>query len=219
MRPVVRKLHDLFSKDEPAWSGYKLFDFFGIVRIIIIGVLSIAIPWHVAVSKDSSASRATFYSNENLGFRYVPPSEMLDKTERSREQIRSRAESLHTTNTLHLLLAMSSGPDDGASEWHSLSIETYPRKGMADLDDAGAEAKMSALVAHSKDTSALPRAVILSGQTFSVSVFAMQEGTTKKGAVVWTTVRRGRLLSFAFVANSPEQLKKLAESMKSVRFF
>jgi hypothetical protein len=37
--------------------------------------------------------------------------------------------------------------------------------------------------------------------------------------VVWTTVRKDKLLSFAFVANSPEQLKALAESMKSVQFF
>jgi len=42
---------------------------------------------------------------------------------------------------------MSSGPDDKATDWHSLTIETYPRKVVADLDDASAEAKMSAWVA------------------------------------------------------------------------
>jgi hypothetical protein len=100
-----------------------------------------------------------------------------------------------------------------------LTIETYPRKAVADLDDASAEEKMSAWVAHSKDASALPRSVVLSGQSFAVSLFGVQEGTTKKGAVVWTTIRKDKLLSFAFVANSPEQLKRLTETMKSVQFY
>jgi hypothetical protein len=95
----------------------------------------------------------------------------------------------------------------------------YPRKAVADLDDAVAEAKMSAWVANSKDATALPRSVILSGQSFSVFLFGVQEGMTKKGAVVWTTIRKDKLLSFAFVANSPERLKRLGESMKSVQFF
>jgi hypothetical protein len=64
-----------------------------------------------------------------------------------------------------------------------------------------------------------PRSVVLSGQSFAVSVFAEQEGTIKKGAVIWTTIRKGKLLSFAFVANSPEQLKTPAETMKTVQFF
>jgi len=37
--------------------------------------------------------------------------------------------------------------------------------------------------------------------------------------VAWTTIRKGQLLSFFFAANSPQQLRKLAESMKSVEFF
>ena len=78
---------------------------------------------------------------------------------------------------------------------------------------------MSAWVAHSKDVRALPRSVVISGQSFAVSVFGMQEGPIKKGATVWTTVRKGKLLSFAFVANSPEQLETLTETMKSLQFF
>ena len=144
---------------------------------------------------------------------------MLDKTERTRSDIQAQAKSLHTDNTLNIILAMSSGPDDMATGWHSLSIETYPRKAVTDLDDASARAKMSAWVANSTGASALPRSVILSGQNFSVSLFGAQEGTIRKGAVVWTTVRKGKLLSFAFSANSPEQLKALAESMKSLQFF
>ena len=178
------------------------------------------IQWGVAETKPSqSPPPSNAFSNVALGFRYVPPSEMRDKTQRFRAEIQERAEAAHSKDTLGALLAMSSGPDDKATDWHSLTIETYPRKAVADLDDASAEAKMSAWVANSKDATALPRSVILSGQSFAVSLFGVQEGTTKKGAVVWTTVRKDKLLSFAFVANSPEQLKKLAESMKSVQFF
>lgn len=159
------------------------------------------------------------YTNARLAFRYTPPNLMRDKTERFRLQIQEQAKDSGTTQRLSALLAMTTGPDSTVPNWSSVTIETCPRKAVADFDDARAEAKMSAWVAHSKDPTALPRSVVLSGQRFAVSIFGMQEGTTKKGAVVWTTVRKDKLLSFAFVANSPEQLKRLAESMKSVRFF
>lgn len=177
--------------------------------------------WGAALAQNAPSARpsAVIYSNAILGFRYKPPREMHNKTQRFRAEIRERAEAANTKDTLDPLLAMSSGPDDATTDWHSLTIATYPRKAVADLDDASAEAQMSAWLAHSKNASALPRSVTLSGQSFAVSIFGLQEGTTKKGAVVWTTVRKDKLLSFAFVANSPEQLERLAESMRSVQFF
>jgi hypothetical protein len=191
-----------------------------VIRTSFVCGLFLLVQWGAAETKPSpSPSSGNAFSNVALGFKYVPPAEMRDKTQRFRAEIHERAEAAHTKDTLDAVLAMSSGPDDKATDWHSLTIETYPRKAVADLDDASAEAKMSAWVAHSKDASALPRSVVLSGQSFAVSIFGLQEGTTKKGAVVWTTVRKDKLLSFAFVANSPEQLKRLAESMKSVQFF
>jgi hypothetical protein len=191
------------------------------MKTILLAALFLLTRWGIATAQSQQATSAPrrAYSNATLGFRYRPPSEMRDKTRRFRAEIRERAEASHKKDTLEALLAMSSGPDDEATDWHSVTIETYPRKAIADLDDATAEAKMSAWVAHSKDASALPRSVILSGQRFAVFLFGLQEGTTKKGAVVWTTVRKDKLLSFAFVANSPEQLKRLTESMKSVQFF
>ena len=72
---------------------------------------------------------------------------------------------------------------------------------------------------HSEDANpSSNKTVVVSGQKFSVSLFAVQDGPTRKGAVVWTTVRKGKFLSFFFAANSPEQLKGLAESMKTLRF-
>lgn len=114
---------------------------------------------------------------------------------------------------------MSSGPDSNAPEWRSITIVTYQRNSVSEPDDAKAEAQMNAWVAHSNDVSALPKQAIISGESFTVSIFGLQEGSIRKGAVVWTTIRKGKLLSFAFAANSPQQLKALAESMKTVQFF
>jgi len=159
------------------------------------------------------------YQNTALGFRYVQPIEMEDITESSKEEIKAHAAARQTSRAISLALAMSSGGDDTVPEWHSLAIESYPRMAVDDIDDSIAEAKMSAWVAHTKEAAALPRSVIISGQIFAVYVFGAQEGRVKKGAVVWTTIRRGKLLSFAFLANSPVQLKALAETMKTVQFF
>jgi hypothetical protein len=190
------------------------------MKTIFLAVLFLLTGWSAVTAQSSSPLPSrTGYSNATLGFRYMPPGEMRDKTKRFRMEIQQRAEASHSNDTLDALLAMSSGTDDKTTDWHSLTIETYPRKAVADLDDASAEAKMSAWVANSNDASALARSVVLSGQRFAVSLFGVQEGTTKRGAVVWTTIRKGKLLSFAFVANSPAQLKKLTESMKSVQFF
>ncbi|HEY6338569.1 MAG TPA: hypothetical protein VIW68_08765 [Candidatus Sulfotelmatobacter sp.] len=159
------------------------------------------------------------YSNKAIGFRYAPPGGMLDKTQISKSQIQQQAKALGTAHILGVLLAISSGPDSDTTNWGSVTIETYPRNAVSEPDDAKAAAQMNAWVAQSKDASALPKSIVISGQSFTVSVFGLQERTVKKGAVVWTTVRNGKLLSFAFVANTPDRLKGLTETMKSVQFF
>jgi hypothetical protein len=159
------------------------------------------------------------YLNIRLGFRYAPPMGLRDKTQQFKRQIREQAKATHTAKTLNALLAISSGSDDSVPTWGSVTIETYPRNAVSEPDDVKAEAQMSAWVAHSRDASALPRSVVISSQSFTVSVFGLQEGTVKKGAVVFTTIRKGKLLSFAFAANSPDVLKKLTETMKTVQFF
>jgi hypothetical protein len=158
------------------------------------------------------------FSSAKLAFRYTPPLEMRDKTARF-PALQIHNSLAGTPQALSTLLAMSSGPDSSVPDWCSVTIVTYPRSAVPEPDDAKAEAQMSAWVARSKDANASPKSVVISGQSFSVSVFGLQEGTVKKGAVVWTTVRKGELLSFAFAANSPEQLKTLAQTMKTVLFF
>lgn len=181
--------------------------------IIVLGAAT------AQVKKDTTRFSGTKYSNTSLGFRYTPPRGMVDRTEPFRSDIREQAKASGTINTLKALLAMSSGVDDSATKWGSVTIETYPRKAVSESNDVKAEVQMSAWVAHSHDESVPPQSVVISGQRFSVSLFAVQEGAVRKGAVVWTTVRKGELLSFVFAANSPDQLKALAESMKTLQFF
>ena len=190
------------------------------MKVIFLVVLLLLTEGGIAETKPGQTpSSGNPYSNVALGFSYVPPTEMNDETKSGRAEIRARAAARHTSNTLGLLLSMSSGPDATSADWHLLSIETYPRQKFSNLDDISAETNMSAWVAGFSSSTGKPRSVVLAGQSFAVSVFSEQDGAIKKGAVVWTTVRKDKLLSFAFVANSPEQLKRLAETMKSVKFF
>jgi hypothetical protein len=144
---------------------------------------------------------------------------MHDKTQRFKVQIQEQAKAEGTVKKLMALLAMSSDSDDRSPDWSSVTIETYPRESVSETDDIKAAGQMNAWVAHSNDFAALPKSVVISGNRFTASVFRLEEGNVKKGAVVFTTVRMGKLLSFAFAANNPDQLKALADTMKTVRFF
>lgn len=160
------------------------------------------------------------YQNNELQFRYRPNVEMHDKTGPSAAALEDQARHLHIENRAELLLSMSSDPDDRAAGWHSVTIVAYPRDAYSNLDDASAEARISSWVGGGSDSdTALGRKVMVSGQTFSVSAFVVEVNGLRKGSVVWTTIRKGKLLSFAFAANSPEELQKLAQSIKTVQFF
>jgi hypothetical protein len=172
--------------------------------------------WGIA---DAQQKRPRSYSNVPLRFRYIPPSELKDGTDRAKAAMKFGVSAKRSEKQFDLLLSMFSGTDDTAPDWHSLNILTLPRSAFPKLNDEDAEAKMNALVAHSPKSSVYPKPAIISGQRFAISVFRLQEGNVRKGAVVWTTVRKGQLLSFAFVANSPAQLQALTETMKSVRFY
>jgi len=191
------------------------------MRIACGGILLALVSCAAATAQDQQYQTPADagYSNAALAFRYLPPSEMREVTESAKADIRARAAASHSGNSLGMLLAMWSGPDQEALSWRALTIETYPRKAFSDLDDTAAEAKLSAWVMGFSEAPALPKPVMLSGKSFTVSVFEKEEGGMKKAAVVWTTIRGGKLVAFAFRANSPEQLKAIAESMKSLRFF
>lgn len=186
------------------------------VNAIYLLVLSATI---VASQQPRDQFRRSVYSNATLGFKYTPLPDLKDGTERAKAAMKFGAGAKRSQKQFDLLLTMFSGPDDTAPGWHSLNILTLPRTAFPKLNDEDAEAKMNALVAHSPKSSIYPKPAIISGQSFAISVFRLQEGNVRKGAVVWTTVRKGQLLSFAFVANSPSQLQALTETMKNVHFY
>lgn len=186
---------------------------------VVLLALSLPVLWAQADQYKKPAPVQAYQNNE-LRFRYRPNVEMHDKTGSSTAALEDQARHLHIENRAELLLSMSSDPDDRAAGWHSVTIVAYPRDAYSDLDDARAEAKMSSWVGGGSESDpALGRKVIISGQTFSVSLFVVEVDGVRKASVVWTTIRTGKLLSFAFAGNSPEQLQKLTESMKTVQFF
>jgi hypothetical protein len=161
------------------------------------------------------------YSNRALGFSYVIPRWLLDQTKKGQAEIRERAAEKNSHSTLELLLALSSGSDNKAPNWCSVTVETYPRQALSDMDDAAAEAKMTGWILGLDQPVSPTQKHMVSGQNFAISVIGMRSvGATKgRGAAVWTTIRKGKLLSFAFAANSPQNLNSLAQTMKSLQFF
>lgn len=158
------------------------------------------------------------YSDDDLSFHYARPSGMQDESESTRERMRAAAAERRSGRSLTLILALTNGQDESSPSWASLTIQTFPRSAVRDADDLIAERKMNAWVADLRLTTDV-RQVVLSGQQFAVSAFGAQQGNLRRGVLVWTTVRKGKLLSFAFAANSPEQLEKLTESMKTLEFY
>jgi hypothetical protein len=185
---------------------------------VALGMLLATCCSAIGQSKSDPHSSGDSYTNAKLEFRYMPPPEMRDKTARF-PALQIHNSSAGTPQTLSTLLAMSSGPDSSVPDWRSITIATYRRSAVSEPDDKKAAGQMNAWVAQSKDTRTMPKSVVISGQTFTVSVFGLQEGPIEKAAVVFSTIRKGKLLSFAFAANSPGRLKALTETMKTVRFY
>ncbi|MGA8283264.1 MAG: hypothetical protein WB796_00835, partial [Candidatus Sulfotelmatobacter sp.] len=65
----------------------------------------------------SGAPKQSIVSVPDLGFSYTPPAGMIDKTSPASVQSRSHAAS-YSGRATQLLLDMSSGETDTASDWH-----------------------------------------------------------------------------------------------------
>jgi len=179
----------------------------------------------IAVCSNASAQdsadgvlKSGIYSSSELGFRYAAPAAMRDTTASAQAQIQARVAALHRRSSSAVLLAMTSGPDDTASDWHSMGIETFARAAWPDADDFHAESLMNAAVARGGLPVGPNQSVTLSNQKFVVTQFELHEGAITKRATLYTTVRRGKLLSFDFSGNSAEEVNKMAETMKSLSF-
>jgi hypothetical protein len=158
------------------------------------------------------------FRDSTLDFRYTPPSNLYDLTEAGKQSIHERAKAMGKTSTLNLLLSLASGPDDKVSDWHSIAIQSYPREKMAGgLTDREASRFFSRTVAGVGSETGQPADVHIGDFDFVVSTFELHEGQLTKHARVYTTVRKGALLSFAFSANSLDALNRIVDSIKSVQ--
>lgn len=158
------------------------------------------------------------FTDSTLAFRYTPPPNLYDVTEGGKQSIREPARAMGKTDTLNLLLSLVSGPDDTSSDWRSIAIQTYPREKMArGLTDREASQFFSRTVAGVGSETGHPADVHIGDFDFVFSTFELHEGQLTKHARVYTTVRKGQLLSFAFSANSLDAMNKIVDSIKSVQ--
>ena len=155
------------------------------------------------------------FTDSNLGFRYIPPPKMRDWTAIDRETIRARAAARGTTNTFTLLFSLRSGLDDTAADWRSVGIQTYPRERYRTLSDRDASVKFSRSVAGNTKEVDQPSDVTIGDFHFVVSTFELQDGQLTKRARIYTTIRKGLLLSLAFSANSSNTLDAIVSSMRT----
>ncbi len=156
------------------------------------------------------------FTDAAMGFRYNPPSNMRDLTKNEQQSIQQRAAQTGAKSTMTVLLALRSGPDDTAKDWHSVGIQTYPRDKVPGSTDREAGATFSQWVAgRGAEVTEPPTESGIGGAHFVVLTFQLHEGRLTKYATVYTTVRDGQLLSFAFSADSRSVLDKITDSMKT----
>lgn len=159
------------------------------------------------------------YINPALGFRYMPPSSLpLDQTYVERESLQKRAAELHRTTSTAILLRLVSGSADTSPDWASLGVTTFDRASWPDVDDFHAKTRMNVQTARGARPIGDDKSVTFSNVMFVASQFEMHEGSLTKHAIVYTTVRRGKLLTFAFSGNSADVVNEIAASMKSLAF-
>ena len=177
-------------------------------------IVVVAIFLTQAVAQTPPAAPRVF-KDSALGFQYVPPPGMYDRTQTDQQDIQRRAAAAEKTNTMALLLSLRSGPDDTASDWRTIGIQTYPRDRVPVSSDRDASKIFSGWVTGGATETGQSRDVTIEGFSFVVSTFKRQEGQLTKYACVYTAVRNGKILSMSFSSNSQEVLNKTAESMKS----
>lgn len=157
------------------------------------------------------------FTEPTIGFRYEPPSGFFNLTEYMRRGMEKQAQQQGKKRTLNLLLALQSGPNDTASDWQAVTIESYERAqvaGKTDRDACLQFAKMSAgnrvPIEEAKDTE-------IGGMHFVVAEFEMHEGTLTKRAIIYVMNRAGQVVSFSFSGNDAAAVRRSAESMKTIK--
>lgn len=184
------------------------------IALVVLAAWSV-----VAQNAEFGELTASGYTNSPLGFHYVPPATLaLDQSAQARSDLQKLAAQTHRPVNTAILLRLLTGGADTSPDWVSLAVMTYSRASWADVDDFHAETRMNAAMARGASPAGENKPVTFGGVAFVASQFEMHEGAIAKHATVYSTVRRGQILSFAFSGNSAEAVSKDAESMKSLTF-
>jgi hypothetical protein len=155
---------------------------------------------------------------QDLGIRYTPPDRMTDNTTASARNARQHANE-YRTKAAELLLDMSSGGSDQLPDWHQIWIFHLPRAQLQGLRDWMAEAKLNfALAGPGARPTDQQKGAVIDGHNFLVSEFDQKEPPITKHAKIYTTVCKTQLVSFVLVANSPEQMPTMEDSLKTLSF-
>jgi hypothetical protein len=189
---------------------------------IIVAVLGASVFLSCQTATNGQAPNVTkekVISVPDLGFRYTPPADLLDKTTPESRQLRDRAAS-YSTKLVLPILDMSSNDTDTSPEWRQVLIAIFPRAQMPNVTDAVAERKVSAALAgpHSNPVGE-SQSTTIAGRSFLVSEFTQDEPPLLKHAKIYTTICKTQLVSFIFVSNSAAHVKAMEESVKSLDFF
>ncbi|HZC22669.1 MAG TPA: hypothetical protein VE866_04965 [Candidatus Binatia bacterium] len=186
-------------------------------RLILGTVLALSISLYPQTAKTSETSENAV-TLADLGLRYTPPADMVDKTAPATLQAREHANS-YSLKSAELLLDLSSDEADDSPSWHQIWMFHFPRAQLKGLSEWASEAKVnSALAGPRAQPVGQPASAVFDGHTFLVSEFEQIEPPLKKHAKVYTTVCRTQLVSFVFVANSADPIKGMENSLKSLSF-
>jgi hypothetical protein len=155
------------------------------------------------------------YTNDDLGFSYIPPSGLRDLTEAAEAD--DRANRRNGKVQFKLLVLMSSGPDDQTADWVTVGITTLPR---GRDKDKGDDLTAGFFTNHSLGQGVTTRREIVkfAGQDFSSTHFQKSMPPTVKYAIVYTVVRKEKFLSFFFSGNDRATVQRLAKSMETLKF-
>ena len=155
------------------------------------------------------------FKSAELGFSLAPPQNSVDFTAADQESLKERAAAAHTTNISTILLALDAPTADTAQDWFSVNIEDYPREKLANFNDHDACVAYAQRVARLSQPARAPEDLKIGSTSFVVVTFRESEPPIMKQAQIYVTILKGKLVGFAFVANSPDVLEHISPAMKT----
>ena len=169
---------------------------------LLLGILS---PGSFAQGRPSSRK---VFTSAQVGFRFLPPPDLLNIP----------LGKVGESNFPKLLLLCRSNLDNTVPDWRSLSVETYPRQAVDIPSDFYASMTIAKLIiGPSAQQMGKPTIATIAAFNFVISQFQLRDVRATKYGRIYVTILNGKILSFAFAADSTEALDKLASSLTTIK--